>query len=451
MFFLARRSLRYRTGAFVAAFLAALLGATLVMTFASLLDTAMGDGVPSTSQETLFIMASVVGGWGLILVAFAVTSTLTLAVHQRATEIALLKSIGAEPGQVRRMIVGEAAIVTVVGAVLAVIPSVLAGRGLLELLIDTEQVAATVGYRFGPIAPVIGLVVTVAGGTFAAHLTARRAVRLRATEAMQQAEAVDTRMSRKRWIFGIVFLLLGLDLAVVTATAMRGLGTDAMQTAGQTSIWVAIGFALLGPALLRRTAGFLGGYLRRFGGSGELAALNLGRRAGEMSGILMPIILFTGIATGTLYMQETDNAAVAREGLVPTTSQENIATLNLVVIGMILLFAAIMLINTLITVTARRRDEFGRQRLAGATPRQVLGMVTAEGVVLTVTGVVFGTIASIFTIIPFAIARSDAVLPDGSPLIYVGVVVVAAALTLVTALIATARTLRTPAVNAVAV
>jgi ABC-type antimicrobial peptide transport system permease subunit len=451
MFFLARRSLRYRTSAFVAAFLAALLGATLVMTFASMLDTALGDGVPSASRENLIIMASVVGGWGLILVAFAVTSTLSLAVHQRATEIALLKSIGATPGQVRRMIVGEAAMVTLAGAVLAAVPSVLAGRGLLTLLINTGQVASTVGYRFGPFAPVVGLVVTVAGGTFAARATARRAVRLRATEAMQQAEAVDAKMSRKRWIFGIVFLLLGLDLAVVTSTAMRGTGTDAMQTAGQTSIWAAIGFALLGPALLRRTTGRLGGTLRRFGGPGELAALNLGRRAAEMSGILMPIILFSGIATATLYMQATDNAAVAAEGLVPDDSQQVIQTLNLVVIGMILLFAAIMLINTLVTVTTRRRDEFGRQRLAGATPRQVMGMVAAEGVVLTVTGVVFGSIASVFTIVPFAIARSDSVLPDGGPLIYVGVVAVAAALTLVTALAATGRVLRTPAVDAVAV
>ncbi|MFD0850636.1 FtsX-like permease family protein, partial [Actinomadura adrarensis] len=92
-----------------------------------------------------------------------------------------------------------------------------------------------------------------------------------------------------------------------------------------------------------------------------------------------------------------------------------------------------------------------RQRLAGATPRQVMGMVTVEVVVLTGTGVVFGSIASVFTIVPFAIARSDSVLPDGSPLIYLGVVAVAAALTLITALSATGRVLRTPAVDAVAV
>jgi len=451
MFFLALRSLRYRTGAFVAAFVAAILGATLVMTFASLLDTAMGGGVPSASRETLVIMASVVGGWGLILVAFAITSTLTLAVNQRVTEIALLKSIGATPDQVRRMIVGEAALVTIIGAVLATVPAWFAGRALLRMLIDTGQVAADVAYRFGPIAPVNGLVITVAGGTLAAYLTARRAVRLRATEAMAAAEAVDTKMTKKRIVFGVLFLLLGVDLAVVTATVMRGEGTYAMQTAGQTSIWAAIGFALLGPALLRRTVLAAGGALRRLGGSGEMAALNLGRRAGEMSGILMPVILFTGIATGTLYMQSTDNAATAAEGLVPSTSQENIETLNLVVIGMILLFAAIMLINTLVAVTGRRRDEFGRQRLAGATPRQVLAMVTLEGAVLTVIGVVFGTLASAFTIFPFAIARTDTLRPDGSPVTYLGIVAIAAALTLVTALAATARALRTPAVNAVAV
>jgi hypothetical protein len=451
MFFLALRSLRHRTGAFIAAFLASILGAALVMAFASLLDTALGDQVPAASQETLVIMASVVGGWGLILVAFAVTSTLTLSVRQRVTEIALLKSIGATSAQLRRMIAGEAALVTLISVGVAVVPAMLGGRALLEMLISTDQVAANVSYRFGPIAPVIGLTITVAGGTFAALLTARRAARLRATEFMTATAVGDARMSRKRIIFGVLFLLLGVDLAVVTATAMRGTGTDAMQTAGQTSIWAAIGFALLGPALLRRVLVVAGGPLRRAGGAGYLAAHNLSRRAGELSGVLMPIILFTGIATGTLYMQRTDNAAVAAEGLVQTTSQENLETLNFVVIGMILLFAAIMLINALIAVTTHRRDEFGRQRLAGATPGQALAMVGLESAVLTVTGVLFGTLASLFTIIPFAIARTDSLRPAGGPEIYLGVVAVAGALTLATALAAAARTLRTPAVEAVAV
>ena len=47
------------------------------------------------SRKTLITIASVVGGWGLILVVFAVASTLTLSVRQRGAEMALLKNVGA--------------------------------------------------------------------------------------------------------------------------------------------------------------------------------------------------------------------------------------------------------------------------------------------------------------------------------------------------------------------
>ncbi|MBA9001734.1 MULTISPECIES: FtsX-like permease family protein [Thermomonospora] len=452
MFSLAMRSLRHRAPAFAASFLAMLLGATMIMAFASMLDTAGGAGVSSADEETLVTMASVVGGWGLILVLFAVASTLTLAVRQRAAEIALLKSVGATPAQVRRMILGETAVLALAAYALAIVPGLLGGRALLTLLQDTDQVTATVQHAFGPVALAMGFWVTFAASMGAALLTARRAVRMRVTESLLDAAAGPRRTSRKRIVGGIGFLLLATDLAVITATVMRGEGTEAMQTAGQTSIWASIGFALLGPVLVRRVAGLPAAPLARFGGgSGHLAVQNIRRRAHQLAGALAPIILFTGIGTGTLYMQQIDSAAIAAEGAVPNDMQKNIETLNLVVIGMIVLFAAIMLINTLVATTVHRRGEFGRQRLAGATPGQVYGMIALESAVLTVTGVLFGLVASLFTILPFNYARTGTAVPDVGPGTFLGIVAVAAALAMVTSLAATGRTLRTPAVQAVAV
>ncbi|WP_345023947.1 ABC transporter permease [Actinomadura keratinilytica] len=451
MFGLALRSLRHRTGAFAAAFCATFLGGTLVMAFASLLDTAVADGVPATSRETLITMASVVGGWGLIMVAFSVTSTLSLAVRQRTDEIALLKSAGATPAQIRRMIVGEAAALGLAGTLAAIVPALLGGRLLLDLLIDTGQVAPGVEYAFGPFALTIGAAVTFAGSTFAALLTARRTTRMRVTETLLEAGTRSGRTSRKRVVFALLFLLLGADLAIVTATVMRGEGSDAMQTAGQTSIWVAVGFALLGPMLLSASARLLAGPLAAAGAAGYLARHNLSGRTQQLAGALMPIILFTGIATGTIYMQRVDDAALAAEGLRASVEQDNIKTLNFVVVGMLVLFAAIMLINTLIATTMDRRGEFARQRLTGATPRQVLAVTGLEAAVLTVVGVVFGTIAALCTIVPFTYARTGDPLPDDTLAVYAGVVAVAALLALTTSLATTRRALRTPAVEAVAV
>ncbi|WP_131740717.1 ABC transporter permease [Actinomadura roseirufa] len=445
---LALRSLRRRAGAFLASFLSMFLGATILMAFASMLDTAVDGDVSGPARETLIMMASVVGGWGLLLVVFAVTSTLTLSVRQRAAEMALLKSVGATPGQLARMIVGEAAGIAVVAALLAVPPAILTGRALLGMLHRTHQVPAAVGHSFGPIALSMGLGITFVSATAAALITARRAGRVRVTESLMEASTGTARMSRKRVVFAGLFLALAADLAVLTVTVMRDEGSQAMATAGQADILAAIGLALLSPLIMRRVTALLAAPLRSlFGVTGDLAVTTMGRRAGAMAAAVTPVILFTGTAVGTLFMQATENAAMDAGGLVKTAEQKSIETLNLVVIGMVVLFTAIMLVNTLVAATAHRRREFGQTRLAGATPGQVLGTVTLEAVVLTVTGVLCGTVASVFTIVPYGLARMDSATPDGSVWTYLGVVALAAVLTGVTAWGAARRTLRTPAIE----
>ena len=445
---LALATLRYRTGGFASSFVAVFLGATIVMTFAALLDTALG--VTGESRKTLITIATVVGGWGLILVVFAVTSTLTLSTRQRSAEMALLKNIGATPAQISRMIVGETFAVTLAGAALAILPAALAGRQLLTVLASTHQITAGVAYRFGPATASIGLGITLTAATIAAILAAARTTRMRAAESVVAASADQARMSTAQIAFAGLLMAGGLGLGILTA-ASRDRGYKTMQTSGPACVLAAIGLALLGPALIRAITALLARPLERTTGvSGYLTVLNARQRTGQLATALMPIIVFTGIATGTLYMQSIENRATAAAGLARSADQKSIETLNLVVVGMIALFAAIMLINTLVAATSYRKREFAQQRLIGATPHQVLSLVSVEGIVLSAAGVLFGTIASIVTIVPYSIARTGKILPDTTIGIYLGVVAVAVAVTLAATIGTARRTLQVPAVEATA-
>jgi putative ABC transport system permease protein len=444
---LASQSLRTRLSAFAASFIAVFLGATILMAFASMLDT-RGDASDEVSRNTLLIVAVVVGGWGLLIVAFGVASTLTLSVRQRVREFALLKSVGATPAQVRRMVVGEAALLSVVAAIVAIPAAMLTGRVLLGLLKDTGQVADDVSYSFGPIGVAVGLAITLLAATAAALVAARRAARMRPAESLLTAAIDDPQLSRNRKIAAGVFLFIALNTAVTTVAIFNGKGIDAMQTAGQGSITAAIGFALLAPLLVTRIATRLADRLEGAGTSGYLAALNVRQRTQQMASALMPIILFTGIALGTLYMQSIENGAPAGTSGETVAGAKNVETLNFVIVGMIAVFAAVMLVNTLVAATAYRRQEFAQLRLAGSTPPQLLRMVSLEGIVLVATGVLFGTLASIFTVVPYSIARTDSILPSGFA-IYLAVVAVAAVLTLAASLAAARRAIRTPAIEAV--
>ncbi|MBA2810770.1 ABC transporter permease [Streptomyces sp. KM273126] len=433
MFVLAMRSIRRRPGRFMATLLSVFLGAAIIMTFNSMHDTAGQRGVDSVSAETLSTTAAVVGGYGTLLVLFAVASTLTVNIRQRTAEMELLRCSGATPGQIRRMVVGESVAIALFGAVLAIGPAMLGGRLLLEMFQDTGQVADSVSYSFGPVALLTGIDITLLATVGAAFLAVRRATRRRPPR------------GGARTLLAYAALVLGA-LGVCSTFAFSATDAALMAPPVYGAVLLSVGFALLTPRLL---SGVLG-RLPLTGASGWVAVRTLRERASQLSGVLMPLILFTCLATATLYMQAVENDAIDASGVPKSVDAKNLETLNLTVVGIIVVFACIMLVNSLYAATTYRRREFGQQRLAGATPGQVLGAVGVEGLVLTATGVFFGSVAGLAGILPFTIVRTDSVWPEQGLGVWLGIVAVAAVATLGTSLATARRTLRTPAVEAVA-
>jgi putative ABC transport system permease protein len=354
-------------------------------------------------------------------------------VRQRASEIELLRCSGATPAQIKRMVVGESVAVALVGALLAIGPAMLGGRALLDVFQDSGQVGRSVDYSFGVVALMSGIDITVLAAAGAAFLAVRRATHGRRNR------------GRARKFLACAALVSG-GVSACSTFAFSATAAALMAPAAYGAILLSVGFALFSPRLLR---GLLD-LLPLSGPSGYVAVRNMRRRAAELSGVLMPLILFTGIATATLYMQGVESDAIAASGVPKSIDAKNLETLNLVVVGIIVAFSCIMLVNSLYAATTYRTREFGGQRLAGATPNQVLGMVGVEGLILTVTGVFFGTVAGLAGILPFTIVRTDSVLPDQGLGIWLSVVAVAAAVTLGTSLVTARRALRTPAVEAVA-
>ncbi|GAA5030134.1 FtsX-like permease family protein [Streptomyces siamensis] len=432
MFALALRSLRKRPARCTATLLSAFLGAAIIMTFNSMHDTAGRVGVDPVSAESLTTAASVVGGYGTLLVFFAVASTLTVNVRQRRSEMELLRCSGATPAQIGRTVVGEAVVIALLGAILAIGPAMLGGRALLGVFQDSGQVARSVDYSFGPVALMSGIDITVLAAAGAAFLAVRRATR----------RSVPRRGTRRFLAYGA--LALGA-VAVCSTFAFSARDAALMAPPAYGSILLSVGCALLSPKLLTAVLD----RLPLPGASGWFAVRNLRRRAGELSAVLMPLILFTCVATATLYMQAVENDAIDASGLPKSVDAKNLETLNLVVVGIIVVFACVMLVNSLYAATTYRSGEFGRQRLAGATPGQVLATVGVEGVVLTVTGVFFGTLAGLAGILPFTLVRSDTLLPGRGPGIWLGVVAVAALVTVGTSLLTARHAVRAPAVEAV--
>ena len=87
--------------------------------------------------------------------------------------------------------------------------------------------------------------------------------------------------------------------------------------------------------------------------------------------------------------------------------------MNYLLVGMLIAYTAVSIVNTLASATVRRRREFGLQRLTGSTRGQVLRMLTTEGILVALAGIILGTLVALATLIPFSAAVSTSALPCG--------------------------------------
>lgn len=123
---------------------------------------------------------------------------------------------------------------------------------------------------------------------------------------------------------------------------------------------------------------------------------------------------------------------------------------NYLMVGMIVAYTTIALVNSLVLSVSHRRREFGLQRLNGATTWQVLRMVAVEGLLVTFAGLLLGTLAASTSLIPFSVAAADSWMPSGPLWIAATIALGACTLTLTASLLSTWSALRGRPIDALA-
>ncbi|MEU0312406.1 FtsX-like permease family protein [Nocardioides sp. NPDC006273] len=444
MFTLAVRSLRHRGIAMTATFFAILLGAVVMGSFTPLIQVALAPGTPTVEQETLLILGGVVEAWGAVIALFSVVSTVGITVRQREVEIGLLRTMGAEPRQVRSLVRAETLVVALVAAVLGALVADRTSRWLLDLLQSGGVVGEQVSHSGGWVALIATVVLLLLVSAAAAGLAGSRSSRGPATVVLAEARTGTGRIAWWRWVVALLAAVHTTTMIALTLAAGKDAADpyDAMATTGSLGLVVAVGLAALAPMLLRAGSWLLRPLLT--GASGHLAAYNTSRRSHLLAGVLAPVMVLSAAAVSILMLVGM-NERTLPTGLPPgiTEGHESINLLNNVVAAMICAFAGIMVINAFAAVLADRRPELHTLRLLGATPGQVRGSVLTEACIVAAVGTFAGLLAAQATIVPFAYVRGEGLVPDAQlwlpPLLIAGAV----ALTLASAAGATSRALRT--------
>lgn len=217
------------------------------------------------------------GGVALFVSIFIIYNTFAIVLGQRIRELALLRTIGADPKQIRRSVMGEALIIGVLASIGGIGGGIAVSKGLEALfnagggsLPDSPLILSA---RTLIAAVVIGLGVTV----LAAIGPARKASTIPAIAAMNGAADSTAPGSRTRILSGTGFIGAGV---IAGAFGLAGAGgtatTVGLMAAGAMSVFV--GVTLLSPMAVQYVTRVLGWPLAVTSGvAGRLARQNSAR------------------------------------------------------------------------------------------------------------------------------------------------------------------------------
>jgi len=244
---------------------------------------------------------------------FVVASTFAFAVVQRRREVALLRTVGATPRQVRRLVCTEALLVgalsAAAGAALGLPGAHLLARWLVDLGISPPWFDVDPSLDPAVLLPLAvafatGVVVALAGAASASW----RAGRVRPLEALRDA-VVDRPMTAGRWLLGVAGLAAGLGM--VGHVAFAAPETTLVPDRYVPTLLVPIlAVALLAPVAVGPLTRLLTAPFRGTRGAAAMlvreSALAARRRTAATA---VPVLLTVGLAVSLLGATDSIDAA----------------------------------------------------------------------------------------------------------------------------------------------
>ena len=288
------------------------------------------DPDPSGGTNELMNTVAAAGtstGLGICVAIFVMIGTFAFVTDQRRRELGLLRTVGATPRQVRRMIIVEAVALGVVASAVGCALGILGAGSLKTWMID-HQVAPT-WFTTHITAPplIIAFAVGLASAIVGSVASSWRSARVRPTEALRDAAVSRRIMSIPRWLFGVGLLALGIYVGIRTIIHYP---SDALTVKNDLAAFVPIivGFALLAPVILKPVTRIATWPLGHLGAGSLVVRQNMLTGGRRTAASVAPIVLALGLA-GTMLTLEavanaSHNAAVRREAradfvVVPTS------------------------------------------------------------------------------------------------------------------------------------
>ena len=462
------RGLREHVPSVLVAGLSSAFGVSVLQFFAVLTQVILGDEVTGSSGTVVVLLAFVAVVFIAISIyvsAVVTANTFATIIAGRTRTIALLRLIGSSALAQRRSVAREGLVVGVVGSLLgAVVGSILTTSSVWIGI--SLGVIPDLGFQFFNVSlflPVVAVVLTTWLASWIGSRGVLSVTPMQAIGAAVESSRAESTSSRKRSVAAIVLFSTGIGILLLAV--LLGLLTPAAVLIGVIGGLLSFTGLVLGAHLVMPPALRLVGRLLGSGAPARLAAENALRypeRASRMTiGLVIGVTLVTMFAVALQSYQNMIYSAMESDPeYYAGVDQALLLTVVIfsVLVGFSALIAAVGMVNNLSLSVVQRTRELGLLRALGFTARQVRTMIVAESAQLTLASVLVGLALGTFygwvgaQSLLGSINGGPGIVVPGIPLPFlVGVVVLAAILTVTASLAPSRRATRIAPVAALAV
>jgi len=246
----------------------------------------------------------------LFVSAFLINNTFQIIISQRLRELALLRAVGANGGQVRRMVITESMIIAGVATVLGFFGGIVVSK-LLTAIFNAggagfPDAATVIAPRTLVVALLVGFGVTL----LATIVPAMRASRIPPVAAMRPELASVERGGGRRRLIGAAMLAIGAALYTYGILGEPGSTLRIILLAAVGAVSVFLGVTMLASSIAGPVSRLLGAPVAKaFGIPGDLARQNAARSprrtASTASALMIGVALVS--AVGVIASSLTDS------------------------------------------------------------------------------------------------------------------------------------------------
>ena len=222
---------------------------------------------------------------------FVLTGTVALGVRQRLRELALLRTAGATPGQLRRLLGLESVLLAAVAAVPAGPSGVLVAHLIAARFRALDAVPEQFAVRNNVLVLICAAIAGIAVAFVAARIAGRRAVRIAPTQALAETAAAPGGAVAIRALLAV---LTGAGAIGVLAFVPLG-GPLGMGMSFVSSALLLCAVAALGPILVRALTAVLGRLAELGGVTGWLAGTVARVESRRAAAVAVPLVLIFAI------------------------------------------------------------------------------------------------------------------------------------------------------------